>query len=172
MKKIIFAVAAFLFLGAGCQQPTPIVTAPTVSEIVYTNSIGDYSFSYPDTFSLVSNLYGEKASSTDQYVYLIANEGTKKNLGLEFILEKTTVYPESKLNELKKKYFPSIKTELQQIKINSLSGWELVGEVSGKSDQAHNLLYFPHGSYELLVLEFSEDNSVKKGIINTLKSTK
>ncbi len=172
-KLLISAIGVLVLVGGGCekqvvQQKNTVEQAATMA--VYSNTVGKYSFSYPETVYLIGIPGGDPVQPSSLAVDLL-RKGTIEPIGLNFLLIKSTVYPESKLAELTKKYFDDKAVKTKQITINEFSGWE-VSLVDKPTGRLNGFIYIPHGSYELIIFEYLEADQEASAILQSLHPIK
>ncbi len=164
-----------MFVGGGCEKQLiqqKSASDQAIAMATYSNTLGGYSFSYPKSLQLGAV---NSAVSENIAVYNVPS-GTdlpdNAFPALEFKIIKTTVYPESKIEVLKKEYFKDRKTKVAPLKINDMSGWVITQTESIDEFFPYaRVLYFPKGSGELLVFDFNNDE-ITEQIINSLKTVK
>lgn len=149
-------------------------------EVMYINTLGKYSivYNYVYGFGVTDRpRSGPDASPTSREVHLFLaypdygpNPPDPEDTSpvTVFKLEKTTVYPENRMGQLKKEYFPgSNKIVTNNITLGGKSGWEMKSE--NESDKVYRVIYFPLADNELIIIEPHQRKEDYDSIIATLK---
>lgn len=180
MKKILIGLIGLALIGGGCatnKEGSVIEEVEKNSPITYTNKKYGYTFVRPAAFGILDGNNDTQPASPDENANNVevirAEEGMGPNDRVIFLVEKTTVYPESKLMQLRERYLrASGNITEKKITLGGKSGWELTNNnINAGSTQAARLLFFPYGENDFIIIqEPNEPEHVQ--IVNSLQFTK
>lgn len=184
MKKIATTLICLMLIGAGCAREIPKATQPidlvTPEPLpTYTNTIIGYTVtaSNPDDQFETAPRVGGPATSSTLEVYLSfvgAQMGDAPFADVAFIGEKTTVYPENKINQLRGRYFKGNKNvSVTKATLDGKEGWEMKNnnETISNADTNH-VIFIPYNGYDFLVVITGQTIDSNEKIVQSLHFTK
>lgn len=173
-------------INSKTQQESKIITTTKAADnkaeknpvmAMYANKEIGYSFYYPSTIGLSTKDGSAKADATTNPVSIASGyeygfEGVGPNDNTLFIAEPTTVYPESKINLLRERYFKNNKTvTVNQIALDGRSGWEIKNMNPDGLYGVYRVLFIPYGIYDFVIVQEPND-AVHSNVIQSLQFTK
>ena len=180
MKKTLLGLVAIALIGGGCTTAKEVVENVVVEQaslITYSNTKYGYTFVRPATFAVLDGVVATKITPADKNTNPVevirSEEGEGPNDRVIFLVEKTTLYPESKLNQLRERYLKGSKNIVEkQIQLGGKSGWELKNNNENAGiTQVARILFFPYGENDFIIIQ--EPNQTEHAqIVDSLQFTK